>query len=301
MPPHVLKRFVGYLAALLICCFLADRGFAMLLEPLIRQSEARFSRLYRGGLQEEVLILGNSRAVNAFYAPEMEKRTGMSVVNMAYNGMSMPVAEAIFMDYLEHNQAPRLLLLEVTNLNVPSDLLKDLRIYSGMSERLTALLETYDPQLARVAGWVHTYRFNAEMFLRVLFYLGKDDQDWVNSGQLPEDYQLPPPIEPLHFPLSTEGPGWDALSRILSHCQTHQIEVELVVSPYFRPYAEHLKERATRIEQFTRALPAGVDFYDGSHAVEGTDFFADPIHLNRKGSLEFLEGFWDEGMGQIRP
>ena len=46
--------------------------------------------------------------------PKVEEKLGKSVFNLGYNGMSMAVAEALFLDYLERNRTPETLLLEVT-------------------------------------------------------------------------------------------------------------------------------------------------------------------------------------------
>ena len=89
---------------------------------------------------------------------------------------------------------------------MPSDLLKDLRIYAGMGPRIQKLLRVYDPALAHTIRLVHTCRLNAEIFLRVLFYLGRDDQNWVNSGQFPDDCMLTEQATPPSFPLGSEGP-----------------------------------------------------------------------------------------------
>lgn len=295
----VFRRFALYLAALAICFFLADRGAGLLLDQVIRQSEARFSRLYRGGLAEEILILGNSRAVNAFYAPEIEKRSGRSVINLAYNGMSMEVAEAVLLDYLEHNLAPQLLLLEVTNLNVPSELLKDLRIYSGLSERISKLLQTNYPDLALKGRLFHSYRFNSEMFLRALFYMGRDDQDWINSGTLSDDFVFQPEAEAINLPLKAEGAGWEALTRIVDLCQKRKIELKLMASPYLPAYYQAMPNKTEQMQAFRAALPDAIPFYDYMNSVPQNNSFADVLHLNIAGSLELLELMIGDGVFEI--
>ena len=60
---------------------------------LLMQSQIRFSRLYAGDLGADVLILGNSRAVNTLFAPALEEGTRSRVRSLAWNGLSAEIAE----------------------------------------------------------------------------------------------------------------------------------------------------------------------------------------------------------------
>src|SRR6267378_4905378 len=125
-------QFVAVAARLGILALLVlggDRWLASGLDREIAGSRFRFSLVQRGGLTAKVLVLGDSRAVNGFYAPKMEHLTGVSVLNLGYNGMSMLIEEAVLRDYLTRNAAPALLVLEVTNVQDEQALLDGLMCY----------------------------------------------------------------------------------------------------------------------------------------------------------------------------
>ena len=157
------KKAVFGAALIIIGFFTADRLIAHGLESMVRESQFRLSVAYRGGHSTDILALGNSRAVNAFHAPSLEKQLGLRVFHLGYNGMSMVVADAVLADYLAHNAAPKTVLLEVSNIGVKNDLLKGLSPYMGKSSRLQALLEHDDPKLAYALQLSHLYRFNNEL------------------------------------------------------------------------------------------------------------------------------------------
>jgi hypothetical protein len=50
-----------------------------------------------------VIVIGDSRGVHSFYAPRLEQLTGRPALNLSFNSMSMPIAEALLADYLERN------------------------------------------------------------------------------------------------------------------------------------------------------------------------------------------------------
>jgi tetrahydromethanopterin S-methyltransferase subunit C len=60
---------------------------------IVSRSETRFSMIYRGGHEGSMVVLGNSRGVNAIYAPEVQKRTGVPTIG--YNGLSMEAVEVL--------------------------------------------------------------------------------------------------------------------------------------------------------------------------------------------------------------
>jgi len=120
--------------------FAADRAGGLLLQYLTLQSDIRFSRLYSGKCHAEILVLGNSRGVNGIYAPLVQEITGRSCVNMSYNGMGIALAEILFRDYISCNKPPKLLVLEVTNLNDSNWLIYNLKLYQALSPGLRSLL-----------------------------------------------------------------------------------------------------------------------------------------------------------------
>jgi hypothetical protein len=298
MESSVIRRLLVLLAVVAICFLVVDRAAGYALNNLVKQSGFRFSELYAGGHQADVLVLGNSRAVNAFYAPEMEKKLEQSVFNLGYNGMSMELCEVVLLDYLDHNERPSIVILEVTNLNVSNGLLKDFKLFSGMSFRIAELLRRDESVLYNASKLTHLYRFNSELFLRTLVYLNGDDQSWINSGSISEAFG-----ESAHFDDETfkeaypvHGANWEALIRILAVCLERNIEVRLVASPYLPVYRNAMTEYDASKAGFIERLEGRAGIFDFTLALGDYKDFADAIHINRRGSDRLLEMMIEDGV-----
>jgi len=292
MNPSTLKQFLVYIGIVALGFFALDRTIAFGLQHVVRQSEFRFARLYRGGLEADVVVLGNSRSVNAFFAPKMEKELGKRVFHLGYNGMSMEIGEALLKDYLDHNETPELLILEVTNLRTPNDLLKDLKTFSGLSPRLARLMRSDAEQLSVACEVANVFRFNGEMFLRCLYYWGDSDQAWINSGEIdPEfasDYR-PSEEDQGNELYTTSGANWRALMAIIEVCREEGIEVRLIASPYLPNFRNNLLNYDQWVNRFKSELPSKTVFFDFTDSLESAESFADVVHINRAGSLILLE------------
>ncbi len=289
-------------AALIAAGFLiADRGLALVLARVVEASNIRFSALYRGGLTADVVVVGDSRAVNAFNAPMMAARLGKTVFNAGYNGISMVVAEALVADYFDHNQPPKHLLIEVTTLGTDNDVLKGLSPYMGESTRLHDLLAREAPVMAHALRVSHLYRYNNELFLRALYYLRRSDQAWINQGAMAEVQMQAPRARKATHPIPVDGPGFVALQGILRLCKRRGVQPVLVISPYLPRYLANRPHWNQWVQTLAARLGADVPLHDYSqHLTEPADF-ADPIHINHRGSQKLLLAILQDGLLTERP
>lgn len=284
---------IAWIIIFLATSLVGDRVIASLLDKVVLQSQFRFSLLYKGGQQYDMLILGNSRGVTSFYAPAIQETTGKTVLNLSYNGMSVALAETLFMDYLDRNEKPKLLILEISNVRDKNDLLNELKLYATHSERMAKLLRKTNP---RVAFWTeasHAFQFNGEMFLRTLYYLNASDQSWINR------YHISPALIQSVQPgqqqeLSSLSVNLEALRRIIDTAKQKGVVIRLVVGPYLPEYRQRLSNFSDRIKNVQTIVP-DVPIWDYSIAVETISAFADRFHLNYQGSLLFLKRLETDG------
>jgi hypothetical protein len=280
-----------YILAFFLIVLLGDRLIAAYIDKIVLTSQFRFSKLYRGDQTRELVVLGNSRGVNSIYAPDIQKNTGLSIINLSYNGMSMQLGEALFLDYLEHNNPPKLLILEITNLFVSDDLIKELKIYSRSSSRIRRLLEKSEPQLAFASQFSHIFSLNGEMLFRTLYYLNKSDQSWINrseiSPQLLESVKNMKPVD-----LEVKDDNMVSLQNIIKVAHKKGINIRLFVSPYLPVYVDKISNFSRQIETIQKII-GKEKIWEYSKAVENVDGFADRLHLNYKGS-KFLMKKLDE-------
>lgn len=303
MKLSVLRRLVVSLIVFACLYFPADRIASYGLGHVVKQSGFRFSKLYAGGLKADVLIFGDSRAVNAFYAPDLEEQLDQSVFHFGYNGMSTELGEVIFLDYLDYNAKPALVVFEVTNLSVSNGLLKDLKLYAGLSPRLRSVIERDDSRLNTICSMTHLYRYNCELFLRSLYYLGRSDQGWINSGNIDPDFAvsfIPTEKDQANELYPTTGTNWDALLRIIEKCNSEGIELRLVASPYLPAFRGNLKAYDQWVTTFTREIPSISKFYDFTKSLDSSEYYADVVHINRRGSQVLLRQMIDGGVFELK-
>ncbi len=171
---------------LIVVYFVGDRGLGVVLDQAILGTKFRYSTLYAGSVDADVLVLGNSRGVNSFYTPQLNKRLKRRCFNLAYNGMSPDVALALFQDYLERHNAPQLLILEGTCVDNNSMCVVNLKPYWRHSSRLTAIADRVAPRSVAASRLSRLFDYNCELFFRALSYRRSNDQSWINRYSIDE-------------------------------------------------------------------------------------------------------------------
>jgi hypothetical protein len=277
--------------------FIGDRLAGTILQRLLLKSQFRYATLYQGETANDILVLGNSRGVNGFYQPDIEKLTGKHVLNLSYNALSSGMAKVLLEDYLEHHAAPKLLLLEVSFLAEKEPLtqltLDNFKPFSLLSPRLQSVQHDYDPNSLFFCRLSHLYCFNSEMYLRTLYYLNKSDQNWINRYKISQDViDSINEVEPFTLPLPETQ--LTTLQEILEVARNHNIVVKLVMSPYFPAYSERIENMQTWLG--TVARTSGLPVLDYSRAVTDANGFSDRLHLNPEGSLALLQQMMKNGV-----
>lgn len=291
-------KLLGY-GVLTIILFLAgDRILALAFQQMLRQSDQRFAQVYRGDMTPQILVMGNSRGVNGFYAPELAERLDRPVYNLSYNGMSPVVMKVLFEDYLTRNAHPELLVLEVTNMRDDHGLVNELRMYMGASMGLAELTRDRYPASYWASMLSHLYRFNGEMFLRTLYYLRKSDQTWINRYSI--NPEVVSELEVNDRPIEIRPDNLAALKEILSICAEHNIPVRLVVSPYLPQAIQLSSSYSAWLERLQQLIGDEYPILDYSDSITGFDSFADPMHMNYNGSMQFMDLMVEDGVFQTK-
>jgi len=285
------------LGLLALLVFSGDRLFARAFERAIAGSRFRFSLIQRGGQSAGIVVLGDSRAVNGFYAPEISRQLGEPVLNLGYNGMSTRIEEAVFHDYLARSFAPRLLVLEVTNVEDEHLLLDDLSCYWDSCFALGRLAEELRPGHWRATHISHLYAFDGEVPIRALYYARRSDQDWINRYRIGPELLATARSQPA-FELTTRRDNLEALNRMVQLARDRGIVVRLVVTPYLPDYIGHATNGDSWLATIRRAAGPGMRVWDYRLADRDPTHFADRVHLNDLGSPSFTrllirDGFFD--------
>ena len=285
-----MKHF-AWIAAFLLLTFLGDRLGGWVCGELLAGSEFRYSRMYRGGADAELLLVGNSRGL-MFYQPYIEEKTQANTMNLSYNGLPMNLARVLVEDYLANNAAPRKMILDVTMCDrANQQMVNQFKQYLPYSDSLGALIRRTDERTYWGAQASHLFRYNSELFMRALYYRGRSDEDWLLDRVISEqvlasvgntpDYT----IEPMFLA---------DLKATVERVQSRGIEVELVINPYLPAFAQ----RITNLPEFKAQIEAltGLRVKDYSQAVTQIEGFGDYQHLNKSGSRVYIDRLLRDGV-----
>lgn len=259
-----------------------DRLLGWVGHRLLLESEFRFSRLYRGDLPAETLVLGNSRAVNALLAPALEERTGRTVRSLAWNGLSAELGRVLWADWLERHEPPELLLVEVSFVTGSNRQLGDFRPYYRWSPGLGELARRDASRAWGGCRVTRLYCLNSPLTLRAAYYATRSDQGWVNR------YRISPALVAATDTLPPQAvdpilqANVEALRALLDSADEAGVEVRLLWAPYLPVYRARLPGAGAWLRSLEEAL--GRRVWDLSGALAGEALFSDRIHLNDAGA-----------------
>lgn len=280
---------ISIVSAFLILTFTGDRIAGIALEQFTSNSQYRFSRLYAGNEDATLVVVGNSRAARDFSPTKLREIAGGNVNNIGFPGMSMSIAGAMLLDYLDLNQHPKLVLIEITNIGDPGthELLNNLGPFAGQSERLQSLMERYIPDKAIFFIVSHLYRYNGDMLPRILFSFKTPDLDMPSAGRI-----TPRMREVLATrivePLDIAKENVQALLEMIRACQENDIRVALVVAPYLPIHFDRIGNYLEWRNDIQRIVGNDVPLLDYSVAINSDQYFRDGVHLNNDGVDAFL-------------
>jgi hypothetical protein len=287
------RRMAAWLAMLAIVVVAGDRAGAFVFSRILLHSQFRFSRVYRGGLQADVLVIGDSRGVHSFYAPAIERLTGRPAFNLSFNSMSMPIIEALLADYLDRNARPRRVVIETTCVTVHRGLFSELVTYAGASPRLERLYASEHPRAAAAARTFHLLPYNSEFFLRALASLRSSDQDWINRTVIPPELTAPRGSRWQPHAVSED---LDALERVVAMLKDRGVETRLVIAPYHPAARIGMEDLTASVTAHARRVDPSARVWNYSDALSESRYFADAVHLNADGSEVFLRMLVRDGV-----
>ncbi len=294
---------IYWILALILLFFVGDRLGGLLLKGLAEHSQFRYSRMYQGQAEAEVLLLGNSRGL-IFYQPYITESTGKSTFNLSYNGLSIDLGRVLVEDYLDRYPAPESLIIDVTMCDRENDQLSaGFNLYTPYSSRLDSFLLAKTPTTAYAGRLTHLFRYNSEVFQRSMRYLRSSDEDWL-TDRVMNDFLVNNVKEEkgldFHFTEAKEKGTLDEtyileqLKATVTTAQAHGVKVELVINPYFPPFAQKsvgYQEWKNKVEQIT-----GLQIRDYAMALQEREAFGDYQHLNKLGSKKYLDLLKKDGI-----
>jgi len=287
---------IYWILALIALAFVGDRIGGLILKKGAESSQFRYSRLYNGSANAEILLVGNSRGL-IFYQPYVEEITGKNTFNTSYNGMPIDLSHVFVDDYLQKYDKIEKMVLDITMCDRINDqLIAGFNLYTPYSKRLSKLIQTKQETMYNGAKFSHLFRYNGEIFLRALKYtVGGDDEDWL-TDRVMNDYLTQNVVneEPYYLDYKQrKDKDVDSLyilkelALLVENAKSKGVEVHLVVNPYYPPFADKI----TNLDSLKMEVEAltGVKVKDYSKAITDPKGYSDYQHLNKYGSRLYLD------------
>ncbi|MCH2083750.1 MAG: hypothetical protein MK226_15250 [Saprospiraceae bacterium] len=282
-----------WLIATVVILFVGDRMMGKLLENIVLSSQFRYSRMYRGDAAADILLVGNSRGL-IFYQPFLEEQLGVKTFNLSYNGLPADLTDVLVKDYLDLYPKPKLVLIDVSLCDrINKELINGFATYASQSKRIKELIRNQDAKVAGglEASWL--YRYNSEVFQRALFYKNKSDEDWLLDRKITEEIKakLTPDYE---FIIKYPEEMPKQLGETVAYLRKQNINVQLVLNPYYPPFVDHI----TNLDEFIKEIEAATQMKVANYAtaVQKEAYFGDFQHLNKVGSKVYLEQLIKDGL-----
>jgi hypothetical protein len=289
---------IAFVAGFLALLFVADRLGTAVLSHLVLASNARVSALYDGRVQADVVLIGNSRGVHMASSSEWAKALCRPVFNLSLNGLDVTTQDVLVRDFLERNPAPKVMVLEISNLFSDTFVAPEYRPFIAVSDRLSGLVRSRQDTWFPWLDISHLYRFNTEYLMRALLFLfrGSDQTPEVIgdiSAARIDAYLAEHPrfdVNPKAVPV---------LASTLEALKAKGVEPVLVLAPY-HPASFRIQDwRAEALAEVRRDLPADVAIQDWSLALTDDADFADPLHMTPLGRRELATRVSLSGLGDL--
>ncbi|MCD4817861.1 MAG: hypothetical protein K8S23_04140 [Candidatus Cloacimonetes bacterium] len=267
---------------LILIFFVLDFLISTTLLKLVEASKIRFSRLYHEKIDSEIIFIGNSRAINSFYSPYFDEISNLKSINLAYNGVSISLVKVFLEDYLERNDPPIIIVIEVTCIKEDNSGLPNFRQYIPYSKELRKIVKEHYPKVYYTSHISKSYYYNSEYFLRTLYYLKKNDQSWINRYTINQNYYNSLKVDDSFTMVDKiDKNSMQLFKAIVKNCNERGITIIPVLAPIIDKYRNDTKINNYIADFESKSQMKLVDF---SKEINDINMFADEIHTNDKGA-----------------
>ena len=247
--------------------------------------------------QDELMILGSSRAAHHYVPQIFEDSLGMSCYNAGSDGMCIYYHYGILASRIQRGCPPKMVILEVIGT--------DAEVSQGATFSLDAALDRYAPHYGEfekidsmfaLNGWKEkvkllskTYKYNSKLVqtIKCNYIPWPEDRGYealngvmkVVEGEKSADVLAPSSAQP-----NIEERKFEYLHKFIDDCKANNIELLMCYSPY---YGHTIPKSIRMIEEL--AAKNNVQFlnYGGDERFQEPEYFQDASHLNDVGATEY--------------
>lgn len=245
--------------------------------------------------QDEIMILGSSRAAHHYIPQILEDSIGLSCYNAGSDGMCIYYSYGILASRIQRGCPPKMVILEVTG--------SDAEVSQSATFSLDAALDRYAPHYGEVAqidsmyilnGWKErvklmskTYKYNSKLvqMIKCNYIPSPENKGYeaLNGVMHIAEEQKVSDIMPstsYSYP-NIEDRKLLYLQKLIDDCKTNNIELVMCFSPC---YGQTTSASICMIEQL--ATENNVTFlnYGSDVHFQKPEYFQDASHLNDNGA-----------------
>lgn len=302
-----MKRFLLKTFLFAACVYVLALCFDNLIcKGLLKMDDYRFQdyrEMLKGGMENDILIIGNSRGKSHFDTAVIDSISGHSSFNIGIGGYPINVQLAKYQLYKEHNVKPRIIIQNIDYSTI--NIFQDIRMQHE-SEQFFPLV--YDPAmreilkelgysfldlnvpLYRMFGYQQVIKNGLFEALHLKHYISRQSY----KGYLPENgpwngSELER-MEPEQIEMSEDAKEY--LELFLSQCRKDSVQVILVNSPMYYGAQEKLvgyDEAHKYFEQTANQFGFIYLDYTDTPMCRDTNNFCVSVHLNSRAARDFSE------------
>lgn len=247
--------------------------------------------------QDELMILGSSRAAHHYVPQIFEDSLGMSCYNAGSDGMCIYYHYGILASRIQRDRPPKMVVLEVIGT--------DAEVSQSATFSLDAALDRFAPHYGEFAeidsmfaikGWKEkvkllskTYKYNSKLVqtIKCNYIPWPEDRGYealngvmnVTEGEKAVDF-----LAPSFDELIIEERKIVYFQKFIDTCKENNIELVMFYSPY---YGQTIPRSISMIEEL--ATKNDVQFLNFADDIrfQKPEFFQDAGHLNDTGAKEY--------------
>lgn len=275
-------KFIVSIAGLMLLVLLGDRCLAAVEDNLYKKTDTKINYATYGKHDDEIVILGSSRARHHYNTSIIAEKTGHDCVNLGMDGQNIYYAIALLQMYLKQN-SPKLIILDLFGI----DFQKTIEKYK--TERLADLSPLYhkDEKVDSIIGLrkgyttqidlLHSYRYNGKIVSLLV-----NPKEMANGGFIPLNgiYPGKPKLENISNDFDEDK--LMCIAEFITLCKKHNAEVCVMFSPAL--YDKQSDRVAlNEIESFCKSKGCKA-IYNNEFAIAEFRLFKDVLHLNEDGA-----------------
>ncbi len=294
-----MKKYIIGITIFFVCFFCADRLVGYISDYLVEHAisgETQKNEYICDRTNEDILILGSSRAVHHYDPRIIEDSLGLSCYNCGYDGCGSITAYGL-LNILAKRYSPKVIIYEITPefdyLKTDKDNTKYLGPLKNYYDRegIDSIFMTVSPT-ERWKMCSYMYRINSKTIQMVSENFMKRNETIKGFHAQEKSMSYEPEIDETHKEREYDDIKIKYFKEIISLCKKHEIKLLFSVSPSYKKTDSYTYSYA---EDLARGndIPF-ISHYSDTLINRNKENFHDQIHMNMNGAQTFTKVFVSE-------